>query len=186
LRCGPRRGSVVPSPLIVNLFGCFVIAALMHAALTLGWSPTVRAAVTIGFIGGLTTYSSFNYETMRLFEESAPAIVRIFLGESDKWHHTPLARAILERLRADGFAGATVVCGVAGFGASSVIHASLIELSTDLPVVIEVVDDQAHIDRLLPILDEMITGGALVTMERVRVLKYAAGQRHTASRPGVE
>ena len=114
-------------------------------------------------------------------------LVRIFLGESDKWHHTPLARAILERLRADGFAGATVVHGVAGFGASSVIHtASLLELSTDLPVVIEVVDDQAHIDRLLPILDEMITGGALVTMERVRVLKYAAGRKHTTSTPGTE
>jgi PII-like signaling protein len=109
-------------------------------------------------------------------------LVRIFLGESDTWHRTPLARALLERLRAEGFAGATVVHGVAGFGASSVIHtASLIELSTDLPVVIEVVDDQAHVDRLLPILDEMITGGALVTMERVRVLKYAAGSK---SRPG--
>ena len=114
-------------------------------------------------------------------------LVRIFLGESDKWHHTPLARAILERLRGEGFAGATVVHGVAGFGANSVIHtASLIELSTDLPVVIEVVDDQTHIDRLLPILDEMITGGALVTMERVRVLKYAAGQKRTTPRPGAE
>ena len=61
--------------------------------------------------------------------------------------------------------------GVAGFGASSVIHtAGLLDLSTDLPVVIEVVDDQAHVDRLVPILDEMIVGGALVTMERVRVL----------------
>ena len=98
-------------------------------------------------------------------------LVRIFLGES---------RALLERLRAEGFAGATVVQGVAGFGASSIIHtASLIELSTDLPVVIEVVDDQAHVDRLLPILDEMITGGALVTVERVRVLRYAAGPKRT-------
>jgi PII-like signaling protein len=104
-------------------------------------------------------------------------LVRIFLGESDKWHHAPLARAILERLRADGFAGATVLHGVAGFGASSVIHtAGLVALSTDLPVVIEVVDDQAHVDRLLPILDEMITGGALVTVERVRVLRYAAAK----------
>jgi PII-like signaling protein len=103
-------------------------------------------------------------------------LVRIFLGESDKWHHTPLSRALLERLRAEGFAGATVVHGVAGFGANSVIHtASLIELSADLPVVIEVVDDQGHVDRLIPILDEMITGGALVTVERVRVLRYAAG-----------
>jgi PII-like signaling protein len=105
-------------------------------------------------------------------------LVRIFLGESDRWHHTPLARAILERLRAEGFAGATVLHGVAGFGASSVIHtANLVELSSDLPVVVEVVDDEAHIASLVPILDEMITGGALVTMERVRVLKYAASER---------
>src|SRR6188508_3296415 len=69
-----RLGSAFPfGTLVVNLIGCFVIAALMHAALALGWSPTVRSAVTIGFIGGLTTYSSFNYETMRLFEEGAPA-----------------------------------------------------------------------------------------------------------------
>ena len=66
-------------------------------------------------------------------------LVHIFLGESDQWQHTPLSRALLERLRAEGFAGATVVHGVAGFGADSVIHtAGLIELSTDLPVVIEV------------------------------------------------
>ena len=104
------------------------------------------------------------------------SLVRIFLGESDVWHHRPLARARLERLRAEGFAGATVIHGVAGFGASSVIHtASLIELSADLPVLIEVVDDEAHINRLLAILDEMLTGGALVTIERVRVLKYAHG-----------
>ena len=104
-------------------------------------------------------------------------MVRIFLGESDRFHHTPLSRALLERLRREGFAGATVIHGIAGFGASSVIHtASLVELSADLPVLIEVVDDEAHVDRLLPILDEMLTGGALVTLERVRVLKYAAAR----------
>lgn len=103
-------------------------------------------------------------------------LVRIFLGESDRYHHLPLARAILERLRREGFAGATVIHGVAGFGARSVIHtASLVELSSDLPVLIEVVEDEAHVERLLPILDEMITGGALVTVERVRVVRYAPG-----------
>ena len=67
-----RFDSVFPyGTLIVNLLGCFSIAALMHASLALGWSPNVRAALTVGFIGGLTTYSSFNYETMRLFEEGA-------------------------------------------------------------------------------------------------------------------
>jgi uncharacterized protein len=111
-------------------------------------------------------------------------LVRIFLGESDRWHHTPLSRAILERLRTEGFAGATVIHGIAGFGASSVIHtSSLVELSTDLPVLIEVVEDEAHVDRLLPILDEMVTGGALVTMEKVRVLKYAAGEKRSKPRP---
>jgi PII-like signaling protein len=105
-------------------------------------------------------------------------LVRIFLGESDHFHHMPLSRALLERLRREGFAGATVIHGVAGFGASSVIHtASLVELSTDLPVVIEVVDDEVHVDKLLPILDEMVTGGALVTVERVRVLRYAAATK---------
>ena len=105
-------------------------------------------------------------------------LVRIFLGESDRFHHAPLSRALLERLRREGFAGATVIHGIAGFGASSVIHtASLIELSSDLPVLIEVIDDQQHVDRLLPILDEMVTGGALVTVERVRVVKYAAATR---------
>lgn len=102
-------------------------------------------------------------------------LVRIFLGESDRFHHTPLSRALLERLRREGFAGATVIQGIAGFGASSVIHTtSLVELSADLPVLIEVIDDEDHVQRLLPILDDMITGGALVTVEKVRVVRYAA------------
>lgn len=67
-----RFGSAFPyGTLIVNLVGCFAIAAVMHAALLLSWSPTVRSAIAIGFIGGLTTYSSFNYETTRLLEEGA-------------------------------------------------------------------------------------------------------------------
>jgi fluoride exporter len=69
-----RLGSAFPyGTLIVNFAGCFAIAVVMYAALTLGWPATTRAAVTIGFIGGLTTYSSFNYETTRLFEEGALA-----------------------------------------------------------------------------------------------------------------
>ena len=107
-------------------------------------------------------------------------LVRIFLGESDKWHHAPLYRALLERLRQEGFAGATVIRGVAGFGASSVLHtAHLLDLSADLPIVIEVVDDAAHVDRLTEILDEMLDGG-MVTMEKVRVLRYAPGKRSPA------
>ncbi len=103
-------------------------------------------------------------------------LVRIFVGDSDRWHGQPLHRALLERLRAEGFAGATVFHGVAGFGAHSVIHtASIVDLSADLPVLIVVVDDDAHVARLTAILDEMLPGGALVTMEKVRVLRYAPG-----------
>jgi PII-like signaling protein len=103
-------------------------------------------------------------------------LVRIYIGESDRWHHQPLHRALLERLREEGFAGATVMHGIAGFGAHSVVHtAGLLDLSTDLPVVIEVVDDAAHADRLVEILDEMMDGG-MVTMEKVRVLRYAPGK----------
>jgi PII-like signaling protein len=106
-------------------------------------------------------------------------LVRIFFGEGDKWHHQPLDRALLERLRREGFAGATVFRGVAGFGATSVIHtAHLVDLSSDLPVVVEVVDDEQHADALVAILDEMLApdSGALVTIEKVRVLRYAAGK----------
>ena len=69
-----RFGSTLPyGTLAVNLIGCFAIAALVPAGAALGWSPTVRAAVTVGFLGGFTTYSSFNYETMRLWESDATA-----------------------------------------------------------------------------------------------------------------
>jgi CrcB protein len=67
-----RLGTAFPcGTLIVNLLGCYAIAAVMHAAAALSWSATLRSAITIGFIGGLTTYSSFNYETSRLLEEGA-------------------------------------------------------------------------------------------------------------------
>ena len=105
-------------------------------------------------------------------------LVRVFFGENDKWRHQPLDRALLERLRREGFAGATVFRGLAGFGATSVIHTShLVDLSSDLPVLLEVVEDEEHVETLIAILDEMLTGGALVTIEKVRVLRYAPGGR---------
>ncbi|MHB8420699.1 MAG: DUF190 domain-containing protein [Myxococcales bacterium] len=102
------------------------------------------------------------------------SLVRIFIGESDQWKHEPLATALLARLRQEGFAGATVFHGVAGFGAHSVVHTShILRLSEDLPVLIEMVDTQERVQALLPILDEMVQEG-LVTVEKVRVLRYAA------------
>jgi PII-like signaling protein len=104
-------------------------------------------------------------------------LVRIFIGESDQWHHQPLSHALLERLRKEGFAGATIFQGVAGFGARSILHTThLLRLSEDLPIVIEVVDTPEHVDRLIPILDEMVSEG-LVTLEKARVIKYAPGTR---------
>ena len=101
-------------------------------------------------------------------------LVRIFIGESDKWRHGSLADAIVERLRKEHFAGATVFRGLSGFGAHSVLHtAKLLRLSEDLPIVIEIVDSEDRMGRLTEILDEMV-GEGLVTMEKVRVLKYAA------------
>jgi len=101
-------------------------------------------------------------------------LVRIFIGESDTWHGRPLHVALLERLRKEGFAGATVLRGIAGFGARSVLHTThVLRLSADLPLVIEVVETAEHVERMRPILREMVTDG-LVTLETVRVLHYAA------------
>ena len=106
-------------------------------------------------------------------------LVRVFVGESDTWQRKPLVTSLVERLRREGFAGATVLRGVMGFGARSVVHTSnLLRLSEDLPVVIEIVESEEHVQRLLPILDEMVSEG-LVTMEPVRVLKYAPGEGAT-------
>ena len=99
-----RFGSTFPvGTLIVNVVGCFAIAAFMHAALALSWSPTVRSAITIGFIGGLTTYSSFNYETSRLLEEGATgaavlnATATIFGAFAAGWLGMLSARLLLGR-----------------------------------------------------------------------------------------
>lgn len=101
-------------------------------------------------------------------------LVRIFIGEMDSWNRQPLYRALLERLRTEGFAGATVIRAVAGFGARSVLHTiDILRLSEDLPILIEVVDTEERVPRLTAILDEMV-GDGLVTMEKVQVLKYAA------------
>ncbi|HXX29937.1 MAG TPA: DUF190 domain-containing protein [Myxococcaceae bacterium] len=103
-------------------------------------------------------------------------MVRIFLGEDDRWHGQLLHVALVERFRKEGIAGATVLRGIAGFGAASVLHTThILRLSEDLPVVVEVVDTPEHIERMLPIVDQMVTEG-LVTVEKVRVIKYSAGR----------
>jgi hypothetical protein len=103
-------------------------------------------------------------------------LLRIFIGESDRWHHQPLYEAIVLKARELGLAGATVLRGPMGFGASSRLHtAKILRLSADLPLVIEIVDTEEKVNLLLPHLDEMVREG-LVTLEDVRVLKYRADQ----------
>jgi PII-like signaling protein len=107
--------------------------------------------------------------------EGEQVLMRICLGEADRWERRPLYMALLELFRAKGLAGATVLKGVAGFGPDSIIHqASLLRLSADLPLVIEVVDTQEHLDAVLPEVDRMM-GGGLITMEKVRVVRYEQG-----------
>lgn len=99
----------------------------------------------------------------------------IIIGESDHHGHTPLHSEIVQRARAAGLAGATVLRGVEGFGAASIIHTSrLLSMSEDLPMVIVIVDTPERIDRFLPELDDLITGG-LVVRESVDIVKYEAG-----------
>ncbi|MEJ2662615.1 MAG: DUF190 domain-containing protein [Spirochaetia bacterium] len=107
---------------------------------------------------------------MKLPEQST--LLRIFIGESDKYNHKPLYEQIVLKARELNLAGATVIRGILGFGADSRLHtAKLLNLSFDLPIVIEIVDTQENLDKLLPFIDEAVIEG-LVTMEKVKVIKY--------------
>jgi PII-like signaling protein len=109
--------------------------------------------------------------------EGEGKLLRIFIGESDKHGRKPLYQAIVEMLREEGMAGATVLRGIEGFGANSHLHtARILRLSEDLPVVIEVADTAERIEAVMPKLDEMVEDG-LVTLERVQVVAYRAQAR---------
>jgi PII-like signaling protein len=107
--------------------------------------------------------------------EGTAKLVRIFLGESDRWKGQPLYVAIVDEMRKAGLGGATVFKGILGFGAHSVVHAArIVDLSSDLPIVIELVDSEERVAAFLPTLDAMV-GEGLVTMEKVEVIAYKAG-----------
>jgi len=104
--------------------------------------------------------------------EGEQVLMRIFIGESDKWERRQLSTVLLELFRAKGLAGATVLRGVAGFGPRSILHtAGILKLSADLPLIIEVVDTEEHLNSVFPEVDRMM-GGGLITMEKVRVMRY--------------
>ena len=116
-------------------------------------------------------------------------LLRIFLGESDRWHHQPLYEALVLKAREMHMAGATVLRGPMGYGKSSHLHtAKILRLSFDLPLVIEIVDSEEKINSFLPVVDQMMTSG-LVTLEKARVIDYRAkeeGNGKDASPPAPE
>jgi PII-like signaling protein len=112
--------------------------------------------------------------------EGDAVLARIHIGESDHWHGKPLRRAIVELLKQEGLAGVSVFRGIEGFGADSHIHTTrILRLSEDLPIVIEVVDTESNIQRMLPRLDTMVAEG-VVTTEKIHVVAYrGAGARRS-------
>lgn len=104
--------------------------------------------------------------------EGQGLLARIYVGEADTWHGRPLYEAIVHLLRDRGLAGATVIRGIEGFGAKHHIHTTrILSLSTDLPILIEVVDQEDRLRAILPEVDAMV-GDGLITLERVEVLAY--------------
>jgi len=113
---------------------------------------------------------------MQLPEDAV--LLRIYVGESDRWQHQPLYEAIVLKARELHLAGATVLRGPMGFGAASRIHtAKILRLSMDLPMVIEIVDTEEKVKTMLPFLDEMM-GGGLVTLEKIKVIRYREGKEN--------
>jgi PII-like signaling protein len=113
--------------------------------------------------------------------EGEGQLVRIFIGESDRHGGHPLYEVIVRKARERGLAGATVLRGLEGFGAKSRLHtASILRLSTDLPIVVEIVDRPDRIDAFLPELDALVSEG-LITVEGVHVIAYRSGGRSPVS-----
>jgi len=138
-----------------------------------------RARMRLEVPGPVTPFSTLpspeEFPVMKLSEEGQ--LLRVFIGESDTWEGEPLYRVIVMKARQLGLAGATVLRGPMGFGANSRVHTTkLLELSTDLPVVIEIVDTAEKIHELLPFLDDAVAEG-MVTIEAVRVLHYRHNEK---------
>jgi PII-like signaling protein len=138
-----------------------------------------RREVPAGIAPLSTLPSPEEFPAMQLSEDGQ--LLRVFIGESDEWQGAPLYRAIVLKARELGLAGATVLKGAMGFGANSRVHTTkLLELSTDMPIVIEIVDSAEKVSALLPFLDEAV-GEGMITIEAVRVLRYRhrAGKRRS-------
>jgi uncharacterized protein len=124
-----------------------------------------------GELQSLSTVPQFEPGSHMTINENG-VLLRVFIGESDRFANQPLYQAIIQKIRELGLAGATVLRGTEGYGARSVVHkAALLEMSSDLPIVIEIVDTQDKVDLLLPHLETMVPEG-MITLERLKVLLY--------------
>ncbi|HQU45613.1 MAG TPA: DUF190 domain-containing protein [Pirellulales bacterium] len=165
-------GEIIPEG-IVTLERAHV---LVYRESTAGTARARRHLQLPGAIADLSTVpTAEDFPIMKLSEDGQ--LLRVFIGESDTWQGEPLFQAIVLKARELGLAGATVLHGTMGFGAASRVHTSrLLERSTDLPIVVEIVDTAEKIESLLLFLDEVVEEG-MITIESVRVLKYRAGHR---------
>jgi PII-like signaling protein len=142
-------------------------------------NPADRAAMRLAVPAPITPFSTLpsseEFPVMKLSEDGQ--LLRVFIGEADTWQGEPLYRVIVMKVRELGMAGATVLRGPMGFGANSRVHTTkILELSTDLPIVIEIVDTGDKIQTLLPFLDEVVAEG-MITIEAVRVLRYRHNEK---------
>ena len=156
---------------------------LERAAVTMyGRRPTQPPLQLASKITPLSTIPAIEPGAHMQIQENG-ILLRVFIGKSDRYEHKPLYEMIVQKVRQLGLAGAAVLRGTEGFGAHSTVHKSaLLELSSDLPIVIEVIDSEAKIQTLLPHLETIVTEG-MVTMEHVMILTYRHG-RTPKSQPG--
>lgn len=187
---------IVDAPLAIGKFLAVVEQTIPEGMATLerahvilyrhGGAFIQRAGYRLGLpepIAPLSTLPSpEEFPIMRLSENGQ--LVRVFIGESDTWQGQPLYRAIVHKARELGLAGATVLKGPMGFGANSLVHTTkVLELSTDLPIVVEIVDHAEKLQTLLPFLDDVVTEG-MITIEEVRILKYRHNEAKARSQEG--
>jgi PII-like signaling protein len=170
-----KIGAFVAGPMDELMHGG--MATLERAHVLLQREAGRRDTVKLEMAGGIAPLSTVEglIHGGRMRTQSSGVMLRVFVGESDRYHSQPLYEAILQKVRSLGGAGATVLRGTEGFGANSVVHkASLLDMSADLPIVVEIVDTDENVKNLLPHLEEMVTEG-MITMEHVMIILYRDG-----------
>ncbi|HWE03737.1 MAG TPA: DUF190 domain-containing protein [Tepidisphaeraceae bacterium] len=180
---GPKIAEFVRGPLDEVMVGGMV--TLERAAVVMYRGKNAHRPAKLDLAGELKPLSTTPHiepgSHMKINERGV--LLRIFIGEADKAEHKPLYEAIVQKARDLGLAGATVLRGSEGFGANSVVHkSSLLEMSTDLPVVIEIVDTEENIRLLQPHLETMVQEG-MITMEYVVILMYRHNRAEAPSTP---